>query len=267
MEERETMKTHNMRIDIEDARCQAMHSDLTEEKEVPELVRSSQPEEEDYWEFKGRQSEEEDYWEFKGRQSEEEDYWEFEGRPPKEEDYWEFEGRQCCWKFERNQRHVSPMEDVDARSIGKVWLRGRERKMGRAGRHASPLGLNGNGRDGTIVGIKRHDPWVRISSRERGVRKVTTRREPPLGLTGMKKDEKAKKVVTRRDFLLMLSNKKKAAKESMRKLHMPDFDSGHLHSHLKLSRRKVEIVRQHQGPRSRGSMEIGIKRSRHEFMS
>lgn len=199
-EERETaisQKTHTARFEIENATCHTGHSDLTEEKEAPDLGMSYLPEEED----------------------------------------WEFDGVRSYEEFDRSHGYLSSMEDVDGRSTGKRWVFEKERSMRRVSEDSSPV----EGRDGTTKGISKHNSWVRISSRHRGLRQVPSRREPLVGLLGMKKD--AKKIVSRREFLLRFSNKRKPERGSM---STPDRLNVRLQNRLKLLRQKDEILKKHR---------------------
>ncbi|MCO5613192.1 hypothetical protein L7F22_067468 [Adiantum nelumboides] len=189
-------KTHNSRFDVENATCHTGHSDLTEEKEVPDMGRSYLPEEHD---------------------------WEFDGVPSHEE-------------FDRSNGYLSPV-GVDGWSTGRQRLFGRERKVRGVSRDSSP---DEKGSDSTLMGIDKHKPWIRISSRHRSFRQVLGRREPLVGLFGMKKD--ARQVVTRRDFLLRLSSKKKLLKGG---LATPERHNMRLQNRLNLLRQKDEILKKH----------------------
>ncbi|KAI5073731.1 hypothetical protein GOP47_0011744 [Adiantum capillus-veneris] len=166
---------------------------------------------------------------------------------PEEHD-WEFDGVRSHEEFDRSHGYRSPV-GVDGRRIGKRWLFGRERKLRGVSRDSSP---DEKQRDSTPVGISKHNPWIRISSRHRGIRQVLSRREPPVGPFGMKKD--ARKLVTRRDFLLRLSNKKKPSKGG---LTTPDRQNVRMQNRLKLLRQKDEILKKHC---SWGSREHRVKR-------
>ncbi|MCO5611127.1 hypothetical protein L7F22_065377 [Adiantum nelumboides] len=195
-------KKHNSRFDVENATCHTGHSDLTEEKEVPDMGRSYLSEGHD---------------------------WEFDGVPSHEE-------------FDRSNGYLSPV-GVDGWSTGRQRLFGRERKVRGVSRDSSP---DEKGSDSTLMGIDKHKPWIRISSSHRSFRQVLGRREPLVGLFGMKKD--ARQVVTRRDFLLRLSSKKKPLKGG---LATPERHNMRLQNRLNLLRQKDEILKKHRNWGSR----------------